>query len=212
LLRASDGQRRATESAALRRAKRKFRRLFPDGFRDETYLALERDYKWEVHLEWERHLNACAFRRALHEQRHAEIAAHAVRIESGRSLMFSFEKMALRDAVRQAHGARIFAQGLFVLLHRKAPLNDRFRAWCQAVESLPRRQTRVFTWPLVTVFGFIAQPRIHIFLKPDTTKEAARVLNLPFNYVSRPNWQTYADYLALAKKFAPAFATCSLAI
>jgi hypothetical protein len=37
-------------------------------------------------------------------------------------------------------------------------------------------------------------------------------LNLPFNYVSRPNWQTYADYLALAKKFAPAFATCSLAI
>jgi hypothetical protein len=52
----------------------------------------------------------------------------------------------------------------------------------------------------VTVFGFIAQPRIHIFLKPNTTKEAARVLNLPFNYVSRPNWQTYADYLALAKK------------
>jgi hypothetical protein len=25
------------------------------------------------------------------------------------------------------------------------------------------------------------------------------VLNLPFDYASRPNWRTYSDYLALAK-------------
>ncbi len=56
----------------------------------------------------------------------------------------------------------------------------------------------VLTWPLVTVFGFIAQPEQHIFLKPNTTKEAARVLWLPFDYVSRPNWNTYESYLELA--------------
>lgn len=199
LLRANRAHLKAAETVPLRRAKKKFLRYFPGGFRDETYLAWERDYKWDAHLEWERHLNADDFAQALRERRYQEIAVRAVRIESGRSLLFSFEKMALRDAVRSPDGARIFAEGLFELLHGAGALKDRFESWCAAVESLPRKQTRVLTWPLVTVFGFIAQPKQHIFLKPNTTKEAARVLNLPFDYVSRPNWQTYRDYLALAK-------------
>lgn len=106
--------------------------------------------------------------------------------------------MALRDAVRETSGAKIFAEGLFAFLHGAGPVSARFDMWCEAVASLPRKQTRILTWPLVTVFGFIAQPQVHIFLKPNTTKEAARVLGLPFNYVSRPNWQTYSDYLSLA--------------
>lgn len=197
-LRAAGGPFRSTSPAALQRAKKKFHRIFPGGFRDETYLAWERDYKWQAHQEWQEYLNEKAFAQALTQKRYADIAARAVRIESGRSLLFSFEKMALRDAVRETPGAKIFAEGLFAFLHGKAALGERFGAWCQAVEALPRKQTRVLTWPLVTVFGFIAQPQTHIFLKPNTTKEAARVLGLPFHYVSRPNWQTYADYLALA--------------
>ncbi len=184
--------------APFERAERKFLRFFPGGFRDETYLIWERDYKWEAHREWQAQLGATTFARALKEKRYAEIAAQAVRIESGRSFLFSFEKMALRDAVREPDGARTFAKGLFALLHGDGPLATRFEAWCAAVESLPRKQTRVLTWPLLTVFGFIAQPRPHIFLKPNTIKEAARVLGLPFEYTSRPNWQTYAGYLALA--------------
>jgi hypothetical protein len=189
---------RTRRLAPLERAERKFLRFFPDGFRDETYLAWERDYKWEAHKEWQAHLGAASFARALKEKRYAEIAAKAVRIESGRSFLFSFEKMALRDAVREPAGARTFAEGLFTLLHGDGPLAARFEAWCAAVEWLPRKQTRVLTWPLVTVFGFIAQPRTHIFLRPNTIKVAARILGLPFEYTSRTNWQTYAGYLALA--------------
>ena len=180
------------------RARRKFLRRFPGGFRDETYLAWERDYKWDAHLEWQAALNQDAFRRQLRQGQYQEIAARAVKIESGRSLLFSFEKMALRDAVRGEDGARIFAQGLFAFLHGRKPLEQRFADWVLAIEALPRRQTRVLTWPLTTVFGFIAQPDIHIFLKPNTTKEAARRLGQPFDYRSRPNWQTYRSYLALA--------------
>ncbi|HUO93814.1 MAG TPA: hypothetical protein VMU22_12870 [Rhizomicrobium sp.] len=174
--------------------------MFPGGFRDETYLAWERDYKWEAHREWEADLNAKTFRKALEEERYLDIAARAVRIESGRSLLFSFEKMALRDAVRETHGARLFAEGLFAFLHGKEPLEARFDAWCETVAALPRKQTRVLTWPLATVFGFIAQPRVHIFLKPNTIKDAARVLGLSFDYQSRPNGRAYAAYLALAKR------------
>ncbi|HSN68647.1 MAG TPA: hypothetical protein VLV48_05345, partial [Thermoanaerobaculia bacterium] len=66
------------------------------------------------------------------------------------------------------------------------------------VESLPRRQTRVLTWPLVTVFGFIADPKTHIFLKPNVTRAAARAYGFRFEYASRPSWETYASLLEFA--------------
>ena len=183
---------------AIEKAKRKFLRVFPGGFRDETYLAWERNYKWEAHQEWDEHLGATTFRAKLREGAYHEIADRAVKIESGRSLLFSFEKMALRDAVRSDAGAKRFAEGLYAFLHGSKSLEQRFSDWVVTVEGLPRRQTRVLTWPLLTVFGFIAQPEQHIFLKPNTTKEAARVIGLPFDYVSRPNWATYKAYLDLA--------------
>ena len=39
---------------------------------------------------------------------------------------------------------------------------------------------------------------IDLDVKPNTTKEAARKMGLPFDYVSRPNWRTYQSYLTLA--------------
>jgi hypothetical protein len=185
-------------AAPFERARARFLRKFPGGFRDETYLAWERDYKWEAHQEWQESLGERNFRALLLKGAWAQIAATAVRIESGRSLLFSFEKMALRDAVRTPAGARIFAEGLYAFLHGNQAPEQRFADWVAAIERLPRKQTRVLTWPLVTVFGFIAQPDRHIFLKPNTTREAARKLGLAFEYRSRPNWQTYRSYLDMA--------------
>jgi hypothetical protein len=51
----------------------------------------------------------------------------------------------------------------------------------------------------VTVFGFIAEPDRHIFLKPNTTRVAAQKLRFEFEYTPRPNWATYASYLNFAK-------------
>ena len=179
-------------------ARRKFLRKFPGGFRDETYLAWERNYKWEAHREWVEQLSPDKLRSQLNAGASEDIAARAVKIESGRSLLFSFEKMALRDAVRSEAGAKLFAEGLFEFLHGEGTLEERFEEWVATIEQLPRKQTRVLTWPLVTVFAFIAQPNIHIFLKPNTTKNAARKLGLNFDYRSRPNWATYKSYLEMA--------------
>ncbi len=66
--------------------------------------------------------------------------------------------------------------------------------------GLPRRQTRVLTWPIVTVFGFIAQPDRHIFLKPNVTRIAAREYGYEFTYAPRPGWDTYASLLEFAKR------------
>src|SRR3954470_981294 len=88
------------------RCRRKFLHYFPGGFRDETYIDWERGYKWETHRRWKAELDQPEFRRLLDRAAYAEIAARAVRVEqrSQHSMIFSFEKMALRDAVRSGAG------------------------------------------------------------------------------------------------------------
>jgi hypothetical protein len=190
--------RNARSSAAALRCRRKFLRIFPEGFQDETYLAWERDYKWQAHRRWNELLDQATFRSLLRKRDFAEIAARAIGIEARTNLIFSFEKMALRDAVKSASGARAFAVGLYEFVYGAKPMEQKFESWCEVVAKLPRKQTRVSTWPIVTVFGFIAQPKQQVFLKPNVTREAARQFGFPFHYESRPGWRTYASLLAFA--------------
>jgi hypothetical protein len=128
------------------------------------------------------------------------VAAAAVRIESSRALLFSFEKMALRDAVvRSAKGAVLFADGLYDWLHGPGSERERFERWLEVVAELPRRQTRVATWPVITVFGFIARPKVHVYLKPMATRRAAEAYGFDLAYSSRPSWTTYASLLQLCR-------------
>jgi len=194
-------QRSRNAAAGPTRARTKFLRYFPAGFRDKTYIDWERDYKWEVHQRWEEVLNRGEFRRLLDRREYAEIAARAVRTEqrSRHSMIFSFEKMALRDALKPVSGAKAFATGLYEFLHGSGSDEERFTAWCETVAALPRRQTRVLTWPLVTVWGFMAQPEKHFFLKPNVTRIAARNYGFEFAYQSKPNWETYSNLLEFAQ-------------
>jgi hypothetical protein len=180
------------------RCRRRFLRFFPGGFTDETYIDWERSYKVEAHRRWEETLNRSTFRALLRAGEFHEIAARVIRIESRTNLLFSFEKMALRDAVRSAAGARALAEGLYTVLHGRGSDERRFIDWCATVAALPRRQTRVLTWPIVTVFGFIAQIDRHLFLKPNVTRTAAAQYGVELPYQSRPNWPTYRHLLDFA--------------
>jgi hypothetical protein len=203
-LRPPTRRKRATETAPFKRdqlsrqamrARRKFLRHFPGGFRDETYLEWERGYKWDAHQKWQTALNESVFEGLILAKKFEEIAATAIRIESRTNLLFSFEKMALRDAVRSPAGAKAFALGLFDLLYGPESMDARFSNWIEVVGRLPRRKTRVLTWPLATVFGFIAQPGIHFFLKPTVTRQAARRYGLELPYASRPTAALYKSLL-----------------
>jgi hypothetical protein len=178
--------------------RRKFLRFFKDGFHDDTYIDWERGYKWAAHETWADTLGEREYRRLLKAGDFNEIAARAVRLESRTNLLFSFEKMALRDAVKSAQGARRFAEGLFDYVYGERTIDARFESWVETVAGLPRRQTRVLTWPVVTVFGFLGNPQAHMFLKPNVTKIAARQYGYPFHYASRPHWSTYQSLLDFA--------------
>jgi len=182
------------------RCRKKFLYYFRKGFRDLTYLDWERNYKWNAHLTWNEHLNKEEYQRMLAARKYADIANTAVRIESRTNLLFSFEKMALRDAVKPPEGAKAFSQGLYNYVYGEEPLRQRFEKFTDTLSTLPRKQTRVLTWPLQTVFGFIGNPDEHIFLKPRVTKLAAEKYGFDFHYISRPNWDTYRNLLAFAEE------------
>jgi hypothetical protein len=190
---------RPAAAAACTRCRRKFLRFFPGGFRDETYVAWERGYKWSAHERWERELGAPRFRRLLRAGEFEKIAKLAVSIESRTNLLFSFEKMAIRDAIRTPAGAEGFARALFQLLHGRASLAVRFDRWCDALEALPQRGKRIRTWPVVTVFGFLARPDVHFFVKPTVTRRAAEALGRELWYESRPTSAAYFEFLGFAE-------------
>jgi hypothetical protein len=181
------------------KCRRKFLRFFPKGFYDPKYIDWERGYKWEAHKRWEQELNQKLHRALIKEGDFAEVARRAVTIESRTNLLFSFEKMALRDAIKSPAGARAFAEGLYEFLYGRSDSRTRFEKWCDVVGALPRKQTRVLTWPVVTICGFIGLPDAHFFLKPTVTRTAAHEYGFDFRYQSRPNWDTYSNILDFAK-------------
>jgi hypothetical protein len=64
---------------------------------------------------------------------YALIAARAVAVEARTHLVFSFEKRALRDAIKSPKGARSFAEGLYARLHDPGDEETKFDRWCEVV-------------------------------------------------------------------------------
>jgi hypothetical protein len=100
---------------------------------------------------------------------------------------------------------------LYDFLHSEGQPERKFNDWCNAVANLPRRQTRVLTWPLLTVFGFIAQPRRHIFLKPNVTRPPPTLTASPSGIslarITRPTTAclpSLEPYAATSETSAPA--------
>lgn len=180
------------------RCRQKFQLYYPNGFDDEVYQVAERGVKERAHLEWNSELNAPAYRRLLARGEHGRIVEIALRVEARCNLLFSFEKMALRDAVKAPADARLFANALYAFLYGRGSPQRKFEAWLAALGALPRRQSRVLSWPLVTVFGQIARPDLHLFLKPMVTRKAARAYGFDLDYHATPSWPGYRDLQTFA--------------
>lgn len=183
---------------AVAKHKKRFLRFFPQGYEDKRYIDWERTYKWEAHKLWKQLLSQKQFHSLLQQRDYKQIAAHAMHVESRCNFLFSFEKMALRDALRTGEGPRTFAEGLYNLLHGKESAKSRFVQWIVAVSELPRIKARVCSWPVVTFFPFIAQPSKYMILKPTAMIVAAEELGYDFDYSSKPSYRTYESLMNFA--------------
>ena len=185
---------------ARRKCLKKFLYYFPGGYQGKKYIAWEREYKWNAHLAWKEKLNQQVFKELLENKNYSEIARRAITLESKTNLLFSFEKMALRDAVKTEAAAKSFSEGLYKFIYGTGIPEKRFERYRDMLASLPVRQTRVLTWPVLTIFGFIADPSRHIYLKPTVTRKAAEKYHFSFHYSSKPSWETYQSLLLFAQQ------------
>ena len=175
-------------------------RFFPKSFADQRYIDWEHTYKWESHKLFNELLNREEFQTLLRRGDFLQIANRALQVESKTKppFLFSFEKMALRDALRTPQAAKLFSEGLFNLLYQSGPLPNRFIAWIMSVAELPRKQSRVLSWPILTFFPFIAQPSKHMILKPTAMRSAALELGYDLDYSAKPTFKTYQSLLQFA--------------
>jgi len=175
--------------------KEKFLRFFPKGFYDEKYISWERQYKWQAHLQFQKVLNEKVFLSLLAGNKYSEIVNRVMSIETNTNLLFPFEKLALRNALKTPQGEELFATELYNYLYGTISLHHRFENFADLLSRLLRKLIRVHTWPLQTVFGFIANPKEFIFLKPKVTRAAAKAYGYDLFYDSTPCWKTYTSLL-----------------
>lgn len=180
------------------RCRQKFELYYPEGFVDDAYLIAERAAKERAHQAWRVQLGPGDFRKLLARGAYRQIADTALRLEAQAGLLFPFEKMALREALRSAAGARLFAHELYPFLYERGGMERRFGDWAQAVAELPAPRGRLLSWPVLTAFGFLARPDRHLLLKPRVTQTAARAYGFDLRYDSRPQWTVYESLLTFA--------------
>ncbi len=179
--------------ARLVPAKRRFKEIFPGGFSDPTYVDWERGYKWAAHLAWQRELDRATWGGLLAAGAHREIADRIASLyaRSKLNMLALYEWMALREALRDATGARLLATGLYDLIHGSGQFAVRLQRFADVLDRLPQRQTRLAKWPVATLFPFVARPAAHMILKPMVMKRAAERMGFELAYASRPNARTY---------------------
>ncbi len=191
---------------ALAVHRKRFMRFFPKGFYDQRYIEWEHTYKSEAHKLWQNQLGQEEMRNLLRAREYLEIGNRALQVESRCTFLFSFEKMALRDALRNPEGARVFAQGIYDLLYERGPARTKFIEWIMSVASLPRVKSRVLSWPILTFFPYIAQPSKYMIMKPTAMRLAASELGFDLEYSSKPSYTTYSALMELGNQTKEAIA------
>jgi len=191
----------AVPNAGLLAAKRRFREIFPRGFADPTYLAWERDYKWQAHLSFREALGPSELTKLLARRDFEGVARRAISVyqRAKLNLLALYEWMALRDALVHPDGAARFAPALYGLLYGRDSFSARFTHFVSVLDEMPQRQTRLAKWPVVTLYLFLALPRQHLIFKPNLMKRAAQRLGARLAYDPRPNIATYEAALRIAR-------------
>ena len=185
-----------TERLTVQQAIHDFRKRFPMGFEDPSYIAAERDYQWAVHLQFIETLSSGQLEELLHRDL-PELRARVLRCIQKAGLLFSIENAAFRDAMRDDASSRRLFETMSDLLNAPAVTEEVFTPYVNAVADLPADRSRVASWPVATLLPAMAQPDRHVLLKPERVRRAAERLAFELHYDTKPNWRTYDAMLRM---------------
>ncbi len=171
-------------------ARARFLRMFPDGCHTPAFIQSEREYKFAAKKKLE---STAPLDRALNETGLAESVLSVFRATN---LLSPFEKTRITDALRGkngdrfVHGAALFASG-----ELKAGLHE-----MKAALDLHD----VAKWTAVTYLPFLWRPDVHMFLKPEVTKDFSERVGHPYAEIYRPTldievYESLLDLVATTK-------------
>ena len=180
-----------------------FLQEFPGGFEGERLRFHERDHKRRIHAEALEQLGAGVFKELLAAGNHAEICTRAQRLTGSQqnAMIFSHEKMALRNGLQTPEAQKLFAERLLDVLHGEGDFGSRFDAWAACLEQIGAAK-----WPIATYFLFFMHPDRHMFVKPTITQYAAEICAFDVNYRSEVNSKTYMAVMQFAAYLKDAIA------
>ena len=180
-----------TNRLTLQSAIQRFLHEFPAGFADGRYMEQERDYKLAAHLEFQKELGIQQIRSLVANRDSEGLAKKVLRVLGRVNLLSAFESAAFHDAMYTDGAVIPFFTELLKILDAKQLSRQILDEYLDAVISLPQPRGKVASWPVATVFPYLAQPATFMFLKPEVTKAAAESLGFDLKYNSTLNSATY---------------------
>lgn len=131
--------------------------------------------------------------------KHAEIATALDGIYRSTNLLSPFEVKAVHKAFVKGDESATKVLGT-TLAFANGPGMGTFKSMAEAVSQLPADGGKVFTWPIVTLLPFFADPKRFLALKPTNTELMAARMSYDLKYDSTPNWETYDATLRMAQQ------------
>ncbi len=164
----------------------KFLKMYPNGFHDQKYIEDERIYKDKAFNLLHKLLHNEDLCSLLEDKNYQEITKRALKVVYATNLIFTNEKMSLKDGLVRTESQKLFAIALYNMLFGDGELRPRFEAFSKMLEDIGAPK-----WTVASYFLFIMWPDKNVFIKPMVTQDAAKTCGYEINYKPQLNWLTY---------------------
>ena len=176
-----------------------FEQTYPGKFSDEKFLTADVTTKRAALEVFNANFGDGRGAAMVDEGKHAEIATALDGIYRSTNILSPFEVKAVHKAFVKGDESATKVLG-YTLAFVKNPGLGSFKAMAEAVGQLPADGGKVFTWPIVTLLPFFADPKRFLALKPTNTELMAARMAFDLKYDSTPNWETYDTTLRMAQQ------------
>jgi hypothetical protein len=174
-----------------------FEQTYPAKFEDEKFVDNDLRNKRSAAEVFQVNFGEGKGAAMVDQGKHAEIAGTFDGIFRATNILSPFEIKAVHKAFVKADESSAKVLGC-TLAFMATPTMQSFKQMAEAVSQLPADGGKVFTWPIVTLLPFLADPKRFIALKPTNTELMAARMGTNLKYDTTPNWETYDAALHMA--------------
>ena len=176
-----------------------FEQAYPGKFADEKFVTSDVTTKRAALDVFQANFGDGRGAAMVNAGKHAEIATALDGIYRSTNILSPFEVKAVHKAFVKGDESATKVLGS-TLTFAGNPGMPTFKAMTEAVSQLPADGGKVFTWPIVTLLPFFADPKRFLALKPTNTELMAARMAFDLKYDSTPNWETYDATLRMAQQ------------